>query len=65
MDMLRSRSYVQLLVLAAIIGAPVSALSYGFLKFVSLLTGVDLRVPAQRAGLLAGAGRGGRYRCWP
>jgi H+/Cl- antiporter ClcA len=37
MAMLRTRSYVQLLVLAAIIGVPVSALSYGFLKLVSLL----------------------------
>ena len=39
MDMLRSRSYVQLLVLAALIGVPVSALSYGFLKFIGLLQG--------------------------
>jgi H+/Cl- antiporter ClcA len=35
--MLKTRSYVQLLVIAAIIGAPVSALAYGFLKLVSLL----------------------------
>jgi H+/Cl- antiporter ClcA len=37
MAMLRSRSYLQLLVLAAVIGAPVSALAYGFLKLVGLL----------------------------
>jgi H+/Cl- antiporter ClcA len=37
MAMLRSKSYVQLLVLAAIIGVPVSAVAYGFLKLVSLL----------------------------
>jgi H+/Cl- antiporter ClcA len=37
MAMLRSRSYVQLLVLAAVIGVPVSAIAYGFLKLVSLL----------------------------
>ncbi len=37
MAMLRSRSYVQLLVLAALIGVPVSAIAYFFLKFVSLL----------------------------
>jgi H+/Cl- antiporter ClcA len=37
MAMLRTRSYVQLLVLAALIGAPVSALSYGFLKLIALL----------------------------
>ena len=35
--LLRSRSYVQLLVLAALIGIPVSALAYGFLKLVSVL----------------------------
>jgi len=37
MAMLRSKSYVQLLVLAAVIGVPVSAVAYGFLKLVSLL----------------------------
>jgi H+/Cl- antiporter ClcA len=35
--MLRSRSYLALLVLAAIIGAPVSAVAYGFLALVSYL----------------------------
>ena len=35
--LLRSRSYVQLLVLAALIGVPVSAAAYGFLKLVSWL----------------------------
>jgi H+/Cl- antiporter ClcA len=37
MALLRSRSYVQLLALAALIGAPVSALAYFFLKLVALL----------------------------
>jgi H+/Cl- antiporter ClcA len=37
--MLKTRSYVQLLVIAAIIGVPVSALAFGFLKLVSLLQG--------------------------
>jgi H+/Cl- antiporter ClcA len=37
MAMLRTRSYVQLLVLAAVLGVPVSAVAYGFLKLVSLL----------------------------
>jgi H+/Cl- antiporter ClcA len=37
MALLKSRSYIQLLVLAALIGAPVSAVAYGFLKLVSLL----------------------------
>src|ERR1700704_4944672 len=32
--LLRSRSYVQLLVVAGLIGIPVSALAYGFLKLV-------------------------------
>ncbi|MBV9095974.1 MAG: chloride channel protein, partial [Streptosporangiaceae bacterium] len=35
--MLRSRSYLQLLVLAAILGVPVSAAAYGFLALVSYL----------------------------
>jgi H+/Cl- antiporter ClcA len=37
MALLKTRSYVQLLVLAAIIGVPVSALAYGFLKLIALL----------------------------
>ncbi len=37
MALLRSRSYVQLLVLAALIGVPVSAVAYGFLKLVAWL----------------------------
>src|SRR3954454_11944470 len=35
--LLRSRSYVQLLVLAALIGIPISALAYGFLKLVDVV----------------------------
>jgi H+/Cl- antiporter ClcA len=37
MALLKTRGYVQLLVIAAIIGVPVSAIAYGFLKLVSLL----------------------------
>jgi H+/Cl- antiporter ClcA len=37
LSLLRSRSYVQLLLLAAIVGVPVSALAYGFLELVDLL----------------------------
>src|SRR5271169_3364515 len=37
--MLRSRSYLALLVLAAVVGAPVSALAYFFLALVSKLQG--------------------------
>jgi H+/Cl- antiporter ClcA len=35
--LLRSRAYVKLLVLAALIGVPVSALAYGFLELVALV----------------------------
>jgi H+/Cl- antiporter ClcA len=35
--LLRSRSYVRLLVLAALIGVPISVVAYGFLKLVSWL----------------------------
>jgi H+/Cl- antiporter ClcA len=35
--LLRSRSYLQLLVLAAVLGVPVSAAAYGFLKLVDYL----------------------------
>jgi H+/Cl- antiporter ClcA len=35
--LLRSRSYVQLLLIAAVLGVPVSAAAYGFLKLVSYL----------------------------
>ncbi len=37
MALLRSRSYLQILVLAALIGIPVSAVAYFFLKLVALL----------------------------
>jgi H+/Cl- antiporter ClcA len=37
MAMLKSRAYIKLLVLAALIGIPVSAVAYGFLKAVSEL----------------------------
>src|SRR5215831_5685294 len=37
MAMLRSRAYVGLLVLAAVLGVPISAAAYGFLALVSYL----------------------------
>jgi H+/Cl- antiporter ClcA len=37
LQLLRSRSYVQLLVLAALLGLPVAAAAYGFLKLVAWL----------------------------
>ncbi len=39
MALLRTRSYVQLLVLSALLGVPVSAIAYGYLKLVTLLQG--------------------------
>ena len=36
-ELLKSKSYVQLLVLAALIGIPVSAVAYGYLALVSKL----------------------------
>ena len=46
--LLRSRSYIALLVLAAIIGAPVSAAAYFFLALVSKLQGYIAPGPQQR-----------------
>jgi H+/Cl- antiporter ClcA len=37
LTLLRSRAYVRLLLLAAIIGVPISAVAYGFLKLVAVL----------------------------
>ena len=46
--LLRSRSYVQLLLLAAIVGVPVSALAYGFLELVDALqTGLFTDLPKE------------------
>ncbi len=38
-SLIRSRNYLRLLFLAAVIGVPVSAVAYGYLKLVSLLQG--------------------------
>ena len=46
--LLRSRSYVQLLLLAAIVGVPVSAVAYGFLELVDALqTGLFTDLPKE------------------
>ncbi len=37
MDLLKDKSYIRLLVLAALLGVPVSAAAFGFLKLVNLL----------------------------
>jgi hypothetical protein len=39
LEALRSRSYLALLVLAAIVGAPISAAAYGFLALVTKMQG--------------------------
>jgi len=38
-ELLRSKSYLRLLILAAVLGAPVSAAAYGFLQLVAYLQG--------------------------
>jgi len=46
--LLRSRSYLQLLLLAAIVGVPVSAVAYGFLELVDALqTGLFTDLPKE------------------
>jgi len=48
LSLLRSRSYVQLLLLAAIVGVPVSAVAYGFLELVDALqTGLFTDLPKE------------------
>lgn len=48
LSLLRSRSYVQLLLLAAIVGVPVSAIAYGFLEAVDALqTGLFTDLPKE------------------
>jgi H+/Cl- antiporter ClcA len=48
LSLLRSRSYVQLLLLAAIVGVPVSAIAYGFLESVDALqTGLFTDLPKE------------------
>ena len=58
---LRSRAYLSALVLAAILGIPISAVAYGFLALVTKIQDDHLPRPAGRplhgrdAGLVAGA----------
>jgi hypothetical protein len=63
---LRSRRYVGLLVLAAVLGVPISAAAYGFLALVAKLQEwVFTDLP--RALALTAPRCGGRCRCspWP
>ena len=63
--LLRSRNYVRLLVLAAILGVPIAAVAYGFLALVSYLQKeIFTHLPhglgfSHRAGVVAAAGAGG------
>ena len=58
---IRSRAYLSALVLAAILGIPISAVAYGFLALVAKIQELPVRRPARRpvhgrrAGLVAGA----------
>ena len=48
LTLLRSRSYIQLLLLAAIVGVPVSGIAYGFLELVDALqTGLFTDLPKE------------------
>jgi chloride channel protein, CIC family len=48
LELLKSRSYVQLLLLAAVVGVPVSSLAYGFLELVDALqTGLFTDLPKE------------------
>jgi len=49
--LLRSRDYLRLLILAAILGLPVSAIAFGFLALVSKLQCWLYTDPAQGPGL--------------
>ena len=64
--LLRSRSYLALLVLAAIIGVPISAAAYFFLALVSKLQEwIFTTCPRTSASTVNPCG--GRFRrcCWP
>ena len=63
---MRTRAYLGVLVLAVVLGAPVAALAYGFLKLDDAGAAVDLHRPAEgarppdRADLVAAAPPRGR-----
>jgi hypothetical protein len=61
---LRSRSYAGLLVLAAILGVPISAAAYGFLALVDKLQNW-LYTSLPRGWALAARRCGGHCRCSP
>ena len=60
---IRSRSYLAALVLAAVLGVPISAIAYGFLALVAALQRFVFEgLPNQSSG--APHLRGGRCRGW-
>ena len=64
---MRTRAYLGVLVLAVVLGVPIAAFAYGFLKLTVAGAAVDLHRPAEgarlrdRADLVAAAAAGG----WP
>jgi hypothetical protein len=61
--MLRSRSYLGLLVLAATIGLPVSAVADGFVALASYLQNIFTTFPTGRPGQTVPAGVSRRDLC--
>ena len=48
-SVVRSRAYLSALVLAALLGIPISAVAYGFLALVGVAAGLPVRRPARPA----------------
>ena len=61
--LLRSRAYVKLLVIAAVIGVPVSAAAYGFLYLVDVAPGTGVQRRCRRRSASTTRRSGGRRRC--
>ncbi len=63
MELLRSRGYVVLLVLGAVIGVPVAVVAYFFLKLVNMGQQYFFSTLPGELGF-HGCRPGGRCRCW-
>ena len=62
--MIRSKSYLAALILAAILGIPISAIAYGFLALVSKIQQLRCSRPADPADRRPGRRPGGRCPGW-
>ena len=62
--MLRSRAYAGLLLVAAILGVPISAAAFGFLALVSYLQEELFTHLPHGLGFATVPRPGGRCRCW-